>query len=1010
MDNLSQVVESIERLYNSRDPNEINLLQQQLQRYQKADNGQLAKALMEMDSVNCKFFGALTYTVVITSRGTFNDGNDDPDAPNDTVLYELIGQILSYINQPQLPPMILKKLLSNLALIFLYNYTAFPDPVGALLKQLTSGHSTLNGLPIDITTLDEPSFIILLNFCAILVEDMVKREKITGIHQVVYDNIFPIVTRIFQYLNSVNTIPYSIHIEALNCLNSWIIYTSMAETQSKVRYPRPDALMAFLFKTFSLTRQGLEDETMELVNKSISTLTETLETNPQMIHPYKPELESLLFGETNFGTFFVENIIFNFDIHEQYEDESANFINLLVTFVLNDLLRVSKNLLQPNISHILNTFLKLSNYPGIPVINEKISEQLLNFWDEFFNTFIDDEDTFINLLKDSPDEALFYQVRNNICNSVCEIYLHKIKFSIDHNSLSVDFFKFRSDVGDLFSALYSLLKLPFYDDLTKQANNHIKGFIDGDINLLFSLEATVFVLYKINDDSTFYQSQSDLLLSYVDQILDGGVLRSFSSIDQSFPHYSFVISSFIRYISSIEFYFKSTNGPKYLGDIFDILFSIILKNDSKLSLIASKTILNICQECRSNLVGFLPNLKILLLEMLQNIGFDDVIRQRMANSYTSIAQTEISHNPDRFGNTLIEVLQIIDSKSSEIMQSVQSPDETTEDYLVSLLSCVNEIGKGCVIPEEVEDIYDETQTRIIDQYWQEDHLGIKSILLSIVEKFSISYQPLINKSTVTELCCQILKSGLNEPINSPFKFDLNIIFNYLTLKINNCDANSVYHIFKLFETVVITNYVLLDQSTIEEVINKLFLNNLNSLITDPDMIQSCIDAFTSILDKRPSLLINLNNFNSILSFMIDNLLAKESIIIRSVLKFWISLISLKKGNASDHETIKNLLTNEDLGSILTSKLLESFLNSSRSLLDNYFPIFRNLISKFQIFFKNWLVGSLLTMPSSFKLNDEDKKLFVNQLMITRGQRVANDILKNFWLKANGLIEFNTQSF
>lgn len=1000
---LDHVVNQVERLYSSRNPNEIKELQHELQTIQKSDDGQLAKALMNMDSINCKFFGALTYTVIITKNDNLANYNN------------LLEDMLLYISPTQspnhtLPPVIIKKLLSNLALLFFHNYSQFKDPVAALLNHLIPDPNVM-----DITTLDETNFIILLNFVTILVEELIKREKITEIHEIIYKHVFPYVNTVYQYLNSLDSVPCNINLEALNCLNSWIIYIAMAETQSKVRYDNLESLMNFLFKNFNIAQDGIDDDSIESINKAISTLTEILETNPRMSNPYKAVVKSLLFDENNFGIFFINNVVFNGDLNNQYEDEILNFINLLIIFILNDILHISKRLLDPVNQHTLNLFAKLSDYPGVPLIDEKISEQFLGFWDEFFNTFIDDEDTFDDLLSDSPDKEQFYAVRNQISYTVCDIYCRKAQFPSNQTSISTEFLNFRLNVGDLFSTLYSLLKNPFYDLLTRNAISLVQQIsINNDIKQhILSLEAIMFLLYKINDDSTFYQSQSDLLLPHVDELLASNLLGSLTPIDESFSHYSFIISTFIRYVSSIEFYFKTANGTKYLGDIFDILFSIILKSGSNLSLIASKTILNICQECRTNLVSFLPNLKILIIEMIQNIQIDNLIRQRMTNAYVSIAQTEVGSDPNNFASSLLDILKMIDSKSSEIMQELQEPlNEVTDDYLVSLLSCTNEVGKGCIIPEEIEDLYDESQKKTIDEYWSRDDLSIKPLILSIVQKYSISYKPYVNRSTVTELCCQILKSGLSEPVNSPFKFELSIIFNYLVLKIDNCDPNSVYHIFKLFETVIITNHTLVDQQTLEEVVNKLFIKNLSGLKTDPDMIQSSIDVFTSIIEKRPSLLTGgLTTFPAILSFMIECLSAKEAPIIRSILKFWVSLISLKRGNEKEHEIIRNLLTNENLGSLLTEKLLESFLNSSRSLLDYYYPIFRNLLAKLQLYFKNWLIHSLEALPtSSYKFSDHDKKQFVHQLMLTRGQISANEVLKNFWLKANGLIEFNTQVY
>lgn len=983
-------------MYSTKDPGEIQAVQLVLLGIQKQDDGQLARQLLQLESKNCQYFGALTYSVFINNhKGLDKDSLD-----------VVINDLVSFITCQKFDGMIVRKLLSNYSLLFINNYETFTNPVARLF----------GGSLGDVNSLNEVSFLVLINFCEILVEELIKKEQLVQLHEVVYDQIFPHVSSIFHHLHSLDItsgIPFQILSESLNCLNSWITYISMAETQSKIRYTDTEVITDYLF--CFLERLPFDEQSMILINKCMSSITEILETNPTMLSSFnkKQYLKSLLFEESKFGDRFVNGVIFNEDNFEMYEDEAGNFINLIIVFLLRDMLSFTKNIIDPVNRYILSTLVKLTNFPGIPKSDESISEQMLSFWEEFFNVFMDDEETietFYSSEANVGSKQEFYALRDQSCNEVCLVYWNKIKLPSPDilKGNESEFFYFKANVGDFFSTVYSLLKLPFYESLTQLAVD----FLRSKLSSLCDLEAILYILYKINEDSTFYESQSVLLLPFADRMMSNGLLDIFRGLSADMPNYYHVASTIIRFIASIEFYFKAEgNGPQYLGSILDFLFNVIIhSNDPKLSLLSSKTILSVCQECRAHMVVFLPNLKVLLTEMILNNKIDNLIRTRMANSYISIVQSAYLKDPKSFSASLGEILSLIDSLSNALMS--KQLDEDSEDYLVSLLSCVNEVGKATILPDELDELYTEQESWEVSEFWQNDSTNLKQIILSIIEKFSITYEPFKYKSAVTEICCHILKCGLNEPINGPFKFELHTIFNYLATKVQNCDPSSIYHVFKLIECIVITNYKSVDESTLSEVLNNIvvpFFRNSNT--DDPDIISSSIDIFTSILDKKPSLLLDLNIelFKEVLQYALTILNSTDILTIKSLMKFWNSFIVCKKGTQSDQVKAQQIVVDENFGQALLNSLITSFTNNSRSNLDYYYPVFRALISKYQLHCKTWMM-LYLSNTNLKNTNDQEKKRFMDKLFLTRGQRLANDVLKGFWLQVNGLIEFNSKKY
>lgn len=971
------VAEQIELLYSSKDPQKIQQLQNELTTFQNNDNGQLAHQLMLRPSKNCQFFGALTYTVLINKTQRF-----DPDT-----LQVLVRTLESFIYASD--GIILKKLLSNLSLLYIYNFDNYRDPIGNLL-------TVMNLDPLGIGDNPQASSLVLM-FCTILVEDLTKKEKLVVIHESVFKDIYPRLNQVYQALNSTVVSP-TLDTLGLDCMSAWVNYIPIAEYQSKVRYDDVSSFIRYIFDHFRPeTVSGLEidSEMMDAINKAIGCLTDIIEINPQMLNSdMKQYLTSLLFENDLWGQRFIGEFALNLD----FRQEIGNFINLIIAFMQLQSVAISKNLTIPKNQHILQFLTKLTDFPGTAIIEEGFSEQLLLFWDEFFNVFIDNEQLYEESL-DSIEKESFYLQRNELCDSICTIYWRKIMMPVDFKGYDSEFLYFRSNVGDFFSNIYSLLKSPLYEKLTMAAIKQLAS--------IQQLESTLFILYKINDDCTFYESQSNLLIPFVDQLLHHQLLETFTT---SNVNNGFMLTTLINYISSIQFYFKTDRGKTYLGKVFDILFSIMLNSELKLSLNASKTIVNICQECKSSLEKFIPNLKPLVMEMVTNSKVDPLIRQRMVNSFVSVAQNEL---PSDFASHLVDILNTIENQSVSVMEMINTDSiiedlETMEQYLCSLLQCIEECGKATILSDEVEELYSDENITMINNYWQTDDKNIKTMVLNIINKFSLEFLPFVNNPQITETCCQIFKIGLNEPISGPFKFEIVVILKYISQKAETYDSLSLSYLFKLIETVVITNPNAVDDLMIYHLLDAVFVDKLDTISNDPDLITSSINLFTSIIEKKPTLLLNNMIFSAVCDFTIANLGASESFVIKAVLKYWAALLLMKRGTQNDHERVAHLLVEQKLGPLLTEKLVVGFINTSRSQLDHYYPVFRQLVGKFSLHMKLWLL--LVVADLNIKLNANERQAFIDKLMITRGQRTANEVLRHFWLNSNGLIDFTNKNF
>lgn len=975
--------------------------------------------------MKCKYFGALTFTVYIN---TYLCGNDqDPDhiaALTNTLLENVIE--LSFHNQFASTLFVTKKLLSNLSLLYLTHAHLFKtDPVSQLLHKF-DGHSSPESI---IPSLNEHQLLLLLSFNTIIVEDISKKEVTShSIHHSIAKSVFPNLNLLLHNILVSPNVQKPITLACLNCINSWIIYITIAETSSDQRYNDLKYLVELLFKQFHVNiihkddSDDIIDSKIEVLNETFAVLTEVLETNPTMLNPFKAQLSAIFFDPSQFGYQFITFFVMDKDNYESYSTETENFVNLLIAYLNTNIMHISRNIMSEDVSHLFEILFTLSSYPGHPIIEEKISEQLLLFWEELVNIYVDDAEVLNSILKE--DAPSFRAKRDEVLLRISSIYWQKTHF---FNGANNEFVHYRVQVADLFILIYSLLGTTIYSALCESILTKLpQCFSSPSEQNLLDLEASLYLLFKITDDLTFYDDDSTQKLElYIEMIFNNNLIETIekSSASLNDDHRNQLLITLLNLISSIQFFFKSQNGIKFLTSTFNFLFSIIIGDNlhKNLSLVASKTVLKVCQDSKENLVPFLSNFELIVTEMIKTVDVDNLIRERMVNAYISIALS--LKDPVKLGEVIQKVLLQINEKSSKLIENpsailttqLSEADalEQYQEYAISLLSCINEIGKASELPDEVENYLTPDQINFSNSYWLEDRLQTKTLILQNLEKLSLNSPVLSNNTLITEKSCNILKNGLSEPLDGPFKFSLAVIVNYLSMKIQNCNNASITYIYKLLETIIITNGKNLSSEAIDDLLKRIFTDNIGKIASDVDLIKSSLELFSTILERYPSLIISLQVFRTdVIKLALLGLGYHESFVIRSVIKFWVNFVTLKRGKAPDQEMLQNIINaiytdGNALGQILVENLVGSFLDNPRSNLDHFYSLFRSLIGKFPIQLKTWLRQVLINSVAKRNKNIDEKYTdqFVARLMLTRGQRQANDILKRFWLEYNGLTDF-----
>ena len=952
------------------------MIQERLQSYQKSDSGyQLGLKLLSHQDKNVRYFGALTITVFLNTH-------DSGDIY--TTTFDQILEIIVFLINEDFAgnSFIIKKLLSNLSLLFVSNYaSSIIDPVERLSAVILLTDN--NPLPTSIIDRlhDQKQLEIVIQFLTILVEDIIKVPKLSpSLHNLIHSTIFNHCRQLYEQIGY--QVSLHIHNQMLDCLSSWVVYISVAETLSDQRYTDDMGIfIQYLLNQFSLQEGELN---LESLNKVFTVMTEIIDHIPRVLTPFKSTIFLLLFANNSFGVNFIKIVLNDSDFREMYSLEIENFVNLVISYLTLNLVLITRNILDDKVFNVLQIAISLTNTPGIAIEDEKTSDQFILFWEEFTNTFIDDGEAMKAIFQDEATVLRFNSRRDEVLNQVALIYFKKINC---YPGISKEFRQYRVSVADMFILFYSLLSVPFYAYICDLVSYSL-SVPNKTEEVVNNLESALYLIFKITDDIYFYDNSSDSETSLT-PLVDGFFSKNLVGNIQGIPDYldKQISVTLLNLMSSLSFFYKNDIGSQYLPDTFNFLFSIILHSQTdSLSLIASRTVYKICQDSEEKLIPFLPNLEMILLEMLKNPAVDNLIRERMTNSYVSVARS--TKNPIDLGNRIHEILLEINSRIGE----------ADEEYAVSLVSCISEMSKAGTYPEEIEDYLTPDQLQTAKAYWTEDPLNVRNLVLNSLTQISLNGPDFLMKSSiVTEKCCIVLKSGLREEIPGPFTFELDVILQYLISKARCSDSQSILTIQSLIETIMITHGKRINDNLLQELVETVFNNHDSS---DVDAIASSLEMFTTILDRKPAFLLQWSNFDKVIGCGLHALSMNVPHTLQRIIKFFNTFINLKKGSRHEQERVREIVIS-NIGSTLVEFLFKSFVMAPRSAIDHYYPLFRTLIAKFPLEIKNWMAQLLGTVGKA-PLDGEQTELFINKLIITRGQRQAQDVLKDFWLQVNKL--------
>lgn len=1088
-----------------------NRIQHYLQGLQKSSFGwQLATELIQTDSPNCQFFGALTFTVKIntyhTTASNRNTQDDEPNLSNEPTPKQMLSDLLSalvyLINKaPQVQGMVFRKLLSTLSKFFTKFYTYWHQCIYSVIFTLATGtqqvldengedHSNVNSIVSLVKMLDLKKAILALEFCQMLIEDVYDGNMNSTQESQVTD-----VLKNFQNIDSlIQLLIYCCHDLASpdpllsNTPNESELQVQLARQIFKtygtcaVNFIMPQhtaqqfaPITLYIFTilqklsapaVIASTDEDKQAFYEEIRTAAVEPISEVLNRYPSFYpHDVKTYLGNILveWGSTLANIIISKNAsikalllnhTFNYDEDpdiDHLESLTREYLKITIALCESEIGDPDR-LNSPEITTLFNTLLALSDFPGIPYVDNNLAMYLIEFWSTYADSFLDnDEDDIIE--------------SNPIILQVIEIFWKKIIFppSEIRKSWNLEnweaFDTFRKDFFDLLELTYPLVGKGLFstligtvlENLAANEKQRSDDFSPNNGNPASfeietrwaNIEAALASITVLSDSLRRSDDFSDFV-----RLLDSSLFQQIGEYVQD----KHIRTTAVNFVGEYDFFFEMKQGKPFLFGALDYLFKSL--NIPSLANIASKSIQQLCSSSRAflsqNLQDFFSTYTGLhLYERLDTLSHQRTVLA-IAYIIQPIQDLQLKAvQVERLLDLIIRELEKEYTKytaihndqhnCSGLTEAAQQALSESSNRIVSLLKCIANIGKGLQEPDDLTQL----SPQEIEQqnvFWNSEATNnmIRNKIIEIVNVFAIQRPDFSQSVTIIEACCEIFKASLKERYPGPFVFPDDVILGFIKAKAQKGEPQTLALLTDFTCTFVAShsgNAFILPDSAITDILNiytdylsaheqKQHQNSANDaessvsqflLFNDPELHSSVLKLFTQIMKTYSVALISHPSLLLILKFTAGSLDSNDRFILRESSRFWTSFISCKSPNLPTNNSVSPIL---EALILLGPELVRSIVkkisgDSARSELDFYIDVLSQLLSKRNSglikYSTQWLNDALVLNPPSpvDKVDQTKRTLIYKQLTSLRsgGTLEIKKVVKEYWLSARGITDY-----
>ncbi|KAI1094600.1 ARM repeat-containing protein [Rostrohypoxylon terebratum] len=986
----------IHELYKPNPPQTISHIQEILQNLQKSPGGwQLADGLLSRPNDNVKFFGALTFTVKLNTESL-----SDEDAI--LVLNKLISFLIISLRDGT-AGFVVKKICSTLVTYFVHYSHTWSKCIRHLAYSLDKRTSVpIDGIdttsPFDsvVQSLEIKNFYAITWFARFLANEAekidTKSTKYLPLHQRLLDNAGDVATLLAHGIKPVseqNTHPE----DSIGCLMAWLLYGQRLPNQTLCQQ-----LRTLIHPVINCLPYE------ELYEAAVDLLTSVLEEwHPFLLSDHIESLYTVF--ESEWGQNKYRQLIENDDT----DDEEALFGLFMLAFANAQVVEMMD---ETNVraQRFLTSIAGLFVAKGYPGVDNKIFVPTLEYMGSFVENLLDKlyEEDSTNKLQ--WDKQPVWQIMQAVSESWRKIQYPTL--AIYNSWDSTERFAFseaRKDVADFMQSVYSIigkqLVLMFADHLLEALPRSSWA----------ELEAAAFCLGALSDCVSDGNSCDDILTKVFGSPL-------FDLLRQG--HNVVPVRARQTCLSLIERYSDYFgNHAEFLPAALNLLFSAV--GDRHLAVPSSKSIYTLCSSCRTLLT---PEVDAFLEQYgtLRNHELDSLVEEKVVEAIASIIQAmpggerqasafkrlltmigvdvnaslQLSTYPERSfippsDPTLIRAYDLAERPVEAVRTS-----EVAQQLAIRALQCLSSIAKGLQSPIEAPidlDTDDGASQAPISTDLNQIQIEIMNLLVRVKETFS-------SNSEIVDVICSTLRAGFSESEPGPFVFPPQMVTEFMVSRWHQRVA-AVVNTASVFVTSLSSGN---QKRYAGEVIGQLLpwvfglLHQLTEPEQDPELSQYGLEFAYRVMARRPEILMSQppNVLEFLFMFALKLLNGNEPLPKQTAAEFWSTFITLTTEDQNTQNMVNNAIT------YLGPKLAESLIQNiggkaARSELDKLSdPLKKLVVQHAQA--RQWLEAALQdpSFPSD-KVSAEDKELFLKKIIMLRGQRATNQVVRNFWLECRG---------
>lgn len=987
------IVRLVDRLYNSKDPNEQTEANRQLTEIQSSnDVWHLCWTLLDPSlshPLEVSFFAANTLVLKINQSWT----QLDEDWLENHLRPKLFETLVKYASFPDAGKLVIERLALALATFALHSIPTFwPDAIENILQTFTPQNLPLSIGPQRICDILLKILMFIPEEYAVLMPRQDFRAKLNG----QMTNSGPIV---FRFLHSLlvtdkSTINTECRQTVIKCLTSWTLHSRTSLLEVDDGRPLLDLLYdlilveelcgsacATIAATFSNQKaENYRNTVIEYIPK-IGNLRQAIEK-----YKSEDELECAI---------KIYSLVINF---------SENHSKLLLQIVLDDLgVQLNEEhakAVKQSIFTIFRTILDCTAAPGIYGLDEKYSDISFTFWFVFFENFC--------YYSDSKNDLIC-----NLFNPLVDTLLQTLIMKSQYPSLDIYYGSwnddqresyrcYRQDLGDNISLIVNFprsrerILAMVHEQLDRKLTEalsarkvttlsgwHWQGF-----------ESIVFALKSISEavpyDETTHMPKIFSILSQI-------------PYNESHP---LLYCTVAEMLSSFSDWLFAHNT--HLATAFSILFLGVNSSDSHVRLMSTLSLKDITTECQAVLLPFASQIVQSCTDAILNSGtqLDTNEKSRLMHTVGStLAISPVESIPTALNNLTMPLL-------CDLMAKVSAePDACNRAVIYDRLTIINSLIESLYVKQysgneyeadaDENDIpyFDSTRHEFIrDLDTSQPTLGLLKQLIPILNQISAKYDSdeeiMGNISNTVKRASKSIGIEL-KPVLEHF---LGIISNAYDPMTNSNLLEGAIPLYSLFRVDVSSHEILKKSfATISEKTLKICI--ANPLRQMSMAIENYFKFASQVCKKLPDIMTDDKiNMALIYKLAICSLELPEKRTLAEVCDFLCRFRQKSIGNDRLHEIFVNNLEAE-LKYIF--EIFGGVFQTPRNAIDHVTDLLFSLVDAEETRSAFKPIVDIENFPTGY-VNRDQKARFVSKIMHEKNRRKFKDACSEFVLVARNL--------